>query len=107
MSEKKSNKKWFSILLNKYLIVGLAFLVWMIFFDQNSYLMHNNLDEDIRELKEEKQYFEKEIEVEGSELKRLENQPEEYEKLAREKYLMKRENEDIFVIEKKDTIINE
>lgn len=106
MTEKPKNK-WYKFLLNKYLIVGLAFVIWMIFFDQNSYLLHKNLDEDIHELQEEKAFFESEIELEGAELKKMDSHPEEYEKLAREKFLMKRENEDIFVIEPKDSTENE
>ena len=106
MSEKES-KKWYSYVLNKYFIVGVAFLVWMVFFDQNSWLLHKSLDRDIEELKQEKEFFKGEISEEGGKLEQMEKHPEEYEKLAREKYLMKRENEDIFVIEPKDTVENE
>lgn len=105
--EESGKKNWYKYILNKYVIVGVAFAVWMIFFDQNSYLLHRDLDEDIVELNEEKSFLKSEIETEDSELKRLNEHPEEFEKLAREKYLMKRENEDIFIIETKDTIENE
>lgn len=107
MSENSSKSKWYSYILNKYVIVGVAFVVWMIFFDQNSYLLHKELREDIVNLKEEKAYFETEIEKEKGQLEELQNNPDEYERLAREKYLMKRENEDIYVIEKKDSVENE
>lgn len=105
--EESGKKNWYKYILNKYVIVGVAFAVWMIFFDQNSYLLHRDLDEDIVELNEERSFLKSEIETEDSELKRLKKNPEEFEKLAREKYLMKRENEDIFIIETKDTIENE
>lgn len=105
--EESGKKNWYKYILNKYVIVGAAFAVWMIFFDQNSYLLHRDLDEDIVELNEERSFLKSEIETEDSELKRLKKNPEEFEKLAREKYLMKRENEDIFIIETKDTIENE
>lgn len=107
MSEEKTHKKWYQFLWNKYFIVGLAFVVWMTFFDQNSYLLHNELDKDLKRLREDKNYYEKEIDTESQELYNLEKNPGEYEKLAREKYLMKRENEDIFVIDKKDTLNHE
>ena len=104
MSEKTTKMKWYNYLLNKYFIVGLAFVVWMVFFDQNSYLLHKDLDDDIVNLREERAYFEAEIEKEQNHLDRMEQDPREYERLAREKYLMKKENEDIFVIEKKDSL---
>lgn len=107
MSEESSQQKWYHYILNKYVIVGLAFIIWMIFFDQNSYLLHKELDEDITNLKEERAYFEKEIQQEQESLDMLNQDPEEYERIAREKYLMKKENEDIFVIEKKDSLKHE
>ncbi|MXV38359.1 hypothetical protein GO491_06660 [Flavobacteriaceae bacterium Ap0902] len=99
----KKNKHWSRYFLNKYFIVGLLFLVWMTFFDQNSYYLHKEIDEDIEKLTDEKTYFEKEIEKEEKQLNQLKKDPEQYERLAREKYLMKKENEDIFVIIKKDS----
>ncbi|MDG4946224.1 septum formation initiator family protein [Weeksellaceae bacterium KMM 9713] len=104
MSEETTKMKWYNYLLNKYFIVGLAFVVWMVFFDQNSYLLHKDLDDDIVNLREERAYFKAEIEKEQNHLDRMEKDPREYERLAREKYLMKKENEDIFVIEKKDSL---
>ena len=106
MSEPNS-KKWYDYILNKYFIVGAAFFVWMVFFDQNSYMLHNALDNDIEELKEERAFFKGEIEEEGGKLEEMTKNPDEYERLAREKYLMKRENEDIFVIQSTDTIEDE
>ena len=99
--------KWYNYILNKYFIVGLAFVVWMGFFDQNSYLLHKELDDEISSLKEERSYFGGEIQKEQESLDRLNDDPEEFERLAREKYLMKKENEDIFVIEKKDSLKHE
>ncbi|MDO5654829.1 MAG: septum formation initiator family protein [Flavobacteriaceae bacterium] len=104
MPEKK---KWWTYFLNKYMIVGIAFVVWMVFFDQNSYLLHRSLDHDIIELKEERKFFKGEIEEESEKLEKMDKNPEEFERLAREKYLMKRENEDIFVIQKLDTVEDE
>lgn len=107
MSERTTKTKWYNYVLNKYFIVGLAFAVWMVFFDQNSYLLHKDLDDDIVNLREERAYFKAEIEKEQNHLDRMEKDPREYERLAREKYLMKKENEDIFVIEKKDSLAYE
>lgn len=107
MSEKPNKRKWIYYFINKYFIVGLSFVVWMIFFDQNSYLLHRQLNENISNLMEERDYFQSEIQKENEQLEQLENNPEEYERLAREKYLMKKENEDIFVIEIKDSLQHE
>lgn len=107
MSEKPTKKKWIFLFINKYFIVGLAFAVWMVFFDQNSYLLHKQLKENISELEIERDYFKSEIQKEEAQLERLANDPEEYERLAREKYLMKKENEDIFVIQIKDSLKHE
>lgn len=104
MSEEKPKKKWYKYLINRYVIVGLAFAIWMTFFDQNSYRMHQDLDMDLERLEEEKVYFNNVINEEEEALEKLKSSPEAYEKIARERFLMKRENEDIFVIEKEDTV---
>lgn len=108
MTEKnKQNIKWYHYLWNKYIIIGIFFIIWMLFFDQNSYILHKELNKDIKILNEDKVYFEKILKSEMEELEDLKNNPEKIEKLAREKYLMKRDNEDIFVIEIKDTVNHE
>lgn len=102
--EKESPKKWYRFLWNPYLLVGVVFVIWMLFFDQNSYLMHKSLGEDLEELETDKAFYQEKIDKESTRLQEIESNPEEYEKMAREKFYMKRENEDIYVIEKKDSI---
>ncbi len=102
---KFKNHKWTKIVLNKYLIVGLAFAVWMIFFDKDSYLMHKNLNKDIYELNKDKNYYENQINIESLRLYNLNHNPNEIIKIAREKYLMKKDSEDIYlIVEQKDTL---
>ncbi|MDO5509344.1 MAG: septum formation initiator family protein [Weeksellaceae bacterium] len=101
--EQEPKSKWWTWILNKFVIVGILFMVWMIFFDQNSYRLHRDLDREIVDLKDDRQYFQSEINKQEAELERLNTDQKSYEKLAREKYFMKRENEDIFVIEIIDT----
>ncbi len=102
---EKGNHTWTKIILNKYLLVGLFFAIWMIFFDQNSYFMHQDLDKDIGELQKDKSYFEKQIKIESTRLHELQHNPEENIRLAREKYLMKKDSEDIFlIVPKKDSL---
>ena len=108
MSEEKRNKKWYSFLWNKYLIVGILFIIWMLFFDQNSYLLHKELDGDIQKLEDDIEYYKNELAKQEDQLNNLEKNKDSYERLAREKYYMKKPNEDIFIIEtKKDSTDNE
>ena len=70
----------------------------MIFFDTNSLIIHNELSNDIDKLNNQKKYFTNEINKDKSELKLLQTDSG-LEKYAREKLFMKKENEDIFLIE--------
>lgn len=92
------NKKGFKILTNRYVLVLTLFVVWMTFFDTNSLLIHLELREEIRKLEKQKAFFHEEINQDKEILKKLFN-PGELEKLARERYYMKKENEEIFLIE--------
>lgn len=101
--KEKTEKKWYRFFWNKYVLVGTFFLIWMIFFDQNSYLMHRDLDHDISELEKDKAYFENVIVEESILLHELKTNPAETERIAREKYYMKKDSEDIFLIIEQDT----
>ncbi|MFJ1378252.1 septum formation initiator family protein [Capnocytophaga canimorsus] len=81
-----------------YTIIILFFLVWMLFFDTNSYLTHRELNKEIYKLNKQKQFLEKEIEKDKKNLQIL-NTTEGKEKLGRELYYLKREHEEIFIIE--------
>lgn len=83
---------------NRYILVLLGFVVWMLFLDNYSYLEHRVLNNEINELEENIDYFKTEIKKDSIRIKKLKN-PDEVEKYAREKYYMKRENEDIYIIE--------
>ena len=78
--------------------IVLIFVIWMIFFDTNSLIIHNELSNDIDKLNNQKKYFINEINKDKSELKLLQTDSG-LEKYAREKLFMKKENEDIFLIE--------
>ena len=70
----------------------------MIFFDSNSLIIHSELNYDIKELNEQKTYYEKEISKDNIELKMIQSDSG-LEKYAREKLFMKKQNEDIYIIE--------
>ena len=70
----------------------------MIFFDSNSLIIHNELNNDINELDDQKSYYEKEIAKDNIELQLIQSDSG-LEKYAREKLFMKKDNEEIFLIE--------
>ncbi|MFT5847498.1 MAG: cell division protein FtsB [Psychroserpens sp.] len=75
----------------------------MLFFDSNSLLIHQELNEDVSDLENEKDYYRNEIKKDNKALKELSTE-DGIEKMAREKYYMKRENEDIYIIEYEDSL---
>jgi cell division protein FtsB len=78
----------------------------MLFFDTNSYLIHNELDSDINALEENAEFYQNEIDPDKTFIKKMEDS-NEMEKFAREKYYLKKENEDIYIIEHEDSIKKE
>ena len=93
-----SNSVWVSRLMNKYTITLLIFLVWLAFFDRNSLVGKMLLRGKIATLKKEKAYYQNKIEEDNRKMKELLSNKDNLEKFAREQYLMKNKNEDIFVI---------
>ncbi|RZJ56360.1 MAG: septum formation initiator family protein, partial [Flavobacterium sp.] len=83
---------------NTYVLVIIFFAVWMVFLDNYSYFDHKVLDKEINELEENKKYYLEEISKDSTSIRQL-NNPDQIEKYAREKYYMKREKEDIYIIE--------
>lgn len=90
-------------LLNKYVLIFVIFLVWMIFFDGSSWLLHRELDGEIEKLEGNKEYFDNEIATDKSQIKKLSDSAG-LERFAREEYLMKKDNEEIYIIEYEDSI---
>ena len=91
-------------LSNKYVLVLLFFIVWMLFLDTYSYLDHRFLDKEINELETNKEYYQNEIYKDKKSIKILKN-PHQIEKYGREKYYMKKDSEDIYIIEYEDDIL--
>jgi len=91
-------KNVLTLLKNKYLITVVVLTVWVVFFDKNDLRTQLELRKEVKKLEEERNYFAKEINSITSSLKELYTNPKTLEKFAREEYLMKRDNEDIFVI---------
>lgn len=101
-SEIKKNK-WLKIIGNTYILIVILFLIWMIFFDTNSLIIHKELNQDIEGLEENKEFYTKEIEKDNAFIEKMKDS-NEVEKYAREQYYLKRDNEDIFIIEHEDSL---
>ena len=97
------NNPLVKFITNKYVIILATFIVWMLFFDENSYLTHREFNKEIDKLNSEKEYYNTQIEHDKELIQKLEDK-EELEKFAREEYKMKKENEDIYIIEY-DTLV--
>lgn len=97
-------KRFIKPFKNIFFLVLIVFSVWMFFFDSNSWFIHNELNNDIEDLEEEKKYYSKEIEKDNKQIKKLSNE-EGIEKYGREKYYIKRDNEEIYLIEYEDSIL--
>jgi cell division protein FtsB len=95
--------KWFRFISNKYVLILLLFIVWMLFFDTNSFLIHNELNNDIESLENNKEFYQSEIDKDEVFIEKMQDS-NEIEKFAREKYYLKRANEDIYIIEHEDSI---
>lgn len=88
---------------NVFLLILIVFSVWMLFFDSNSWFIHNELNNDIKDLKNEKEYYKKEQEKDNKEIQKL-SSDDGLEKYGREEYHMKKEKEEIYLIEYEDSI---
>ncbi|MEM7186939.1 MAG: septum formation initiator family protein [Bacteroidota bacterium] len=96
-------KKWVRVLGNKYTLILILFVVWMVFFDTNSYFIHKELNDDINALQDTKEFYSKEIDADKQFIEKIKDS-DEVEKYAREKYYLKKENEDIYIIEHEDSL---
>ncbi len=90
-----------SILKNKYLLTGIAFLILMLFLDRNNLISQYKMRKELNGLKKELKFYQDQAETDSIELSRLMSDTLELEKLGREKYLMKRDSEDIYIIVRK------
>ncbi|ETZ19939.1 septum formation initiator family protein [Pedobacter sp. V48] len=90
--------RFLELLRNKYLLSIAAFVVWMLFFDKNDVIAQYEYRSQVSKLQEEKDFYVKEIAKVKKDLNELNTDLNTAEKFAREKYFMKKDNEDVFVI---------
>ncbi|WP_207429666.1 septum formation initiator family protein [Pedobacter sp. SYSU D00535] len=93
-------KRTVGLISNKYFLVTAFFVAWMLFFDRNDLMSQYEYRSQLNKLQEEKEFYTKEIQQVRKDLDELTTNRERLEKFAREKYLMKKENEDVYVIVK-------
>ncbi len=87
------------VLRNKYVLAAGALAVWMFFFDDRDLITtHFRQRHELEKLEESRDWYQQEITRTRKELEQLRSNPEVLEKYAREKYRMKKDNEDLFVI---------
>lgn len=87
-----------SFLKNRYILTGLVFLVWMGFLDRDDLISHINLNNKLADISKQRESYKSEIEKVRSNLIEIQSHPQKLEKLAREKYYMKKDNEDLYVL---------
>ena len=88
-----------SILKNKSFLAFTAFMSWMLFFDDNNLVEQFNRFKKLNQLKKSSTYYNEKISAASHELKKRASDPSAYERIAREKYYMKKANEDVFIFE--------
>lgn len=85
-------------IFNKYALTILCFTIWMVFFDNTSWLVINDLNKEINKHEEQLKFYKNEFEKNDAFYKKLMQNKSEKEKFARENYFMKKSNEEIFIL---------
>jgi cell division protein FtsB len=111
MAENKIKRiqQWKDIALEKgkkfyknfFLMSSILFLIWIAFFDSNNFIHQKRLKQKLKDLQEEKAFYQKEIEQMREDLRELNSSPSQLEKFARERYRFKKKGEDVFIIDVK------
>lgn len=96
--EPISMKRLIDLFKNKFFLVTLAFVVWMIFFDKNDLFSQYEYRTQVNKLKKERDFYKAQTDQVTKELNELTSNRQQLEKFAREKYLMKKDNEDVYLI---------
>lgn len=101
--KKLRENPWFKLATNVYALIGIFFVIWMVFLDTNSMMIYLSLEKKLSELERQKTSLEQDIETDKKTLMQLSDSIA-LERYARERYLMKRKNEDVYLIEYADSI---
>ena len=85
-------------LKNKYVLTISVFFIWMVFFDQNNVMDRMRMSSEIRQLEADREFYLEQIEKDSTRLHELTTDKDNLEKYAREQFLMKKPDEDVFVV---------
>ena len=97
------NSRWFKVGTNIYLLVSVVFIVWMLFFDTNSFRILWSLESKINHLEQQKKELIRQIDEDRLMIQKLSDSIE-LEKFGREQYYLKKADEDIFIVEFRDSV---
>ena len=97
------NSRWFKVGTNIYLLVSVFFIVWMLFFDTNSFRILWSLESKINHLEQQKKELISQIDEDRLMIQKLSDSIE-LEKFGREQYYLKKADEDIFIVEFRDSV---
>ena len=92
------DKKIINLLKNKYFIVGLIFVVWIMFFDENNLVDHRRNKKRLSALKAQQEYYKEKIDADLRKIEELRSGQDNLEKYAREQFLMSKPDEDLFLV---------
>jgi cell division protein FtsB len=92
-------KKIFPVIINRYFLVLVGFVVWMLFFDQRDFFLQRERKAELEKLEAAKKYYQEEINLTQKQLENLQSNPAAVEKYARERYLLRREGEEVYLFE--------
>ncbi len=98
LKNKNIKEKVSKVSSYKYIIVTVLFFVWIIFFDENSIVTHQQNKQRLQELLQQKEYYKERIKSDKQKLKDLNSGMKELEKFAREQYYMSKSDEDVFIV---------
>lgn len=91
-------RKLLSVINDRYLIAGLIFATWMLFFDRHDLATQYGYYSQLKDLQAEQKFYTDEIRKTSEGLENIRTNAQEVQKIAREKYQMKKENEDVFIL---------
>ncbi len=83
---------------NKYLLALIVVLVWLMFFDTHNFMQQWRIRRQLKDLRIERDFYRQEIIRDSTAIEELKGDPDALERFAREKYLMKKEGEDVYIL---------
>lgn len=95
-------KKILPYVKNKFILTIFIFIIWILFFDRNNLIDRAKELRHLKQLEKDRKYYIERIDKDTKRLEQLKTNNKNLEKFAREQYLMKKDNEDIFVIVEED-----